>query len=167
MHFLALLEQSALSTWIRESPSMFVFPGFLVVHAIGMAFLAGTNAAVDLRILGFAPRVPLSLMDRFFPVMWFGFVINAISGILLLIAYPTKGLTNPLFYLKLGCIAAGVVLAVKIRRKIVRNPIMDNGGVRGRQKLIALASLALWAVAIFSGRLLAYTCIYLLADSKC
>ena len=33
--------------------------------------------------------------------MWAGFWINALSGILLLIAYPTKALTNPLFYAKL------------------------------------------------------------------
>ena len=49
-------------------------------------------------------------MKRFLPVMWFGFWLNAISGVALLIAYPTKALTNPVFYLKLVLIALAMVL---------------------------------------------------------
>jgi len=159
VHFTAWLEHTDLSVWIRESPSLLVFPTFLIVHAFGMAFLAGTNAALDLRILGFAPRVPLAAMERFFPVLWFGFVINLISGLLLLIAYPTKALTNPVFYVKLGCIAGGMIVMTLIRTRAIREG----------QKTIALAvvSLVLWAGAIVAGRLLAYTCTYLLADSTC
>ena len=84
------------TSWVRESPSLLAFPTVLIFHTVGMGFLAGANIAVDLRILGFAPRVPLSLMERFFPVMSLGFFVNAFSGVLLLIAYPTKALTNPL-----------------------------------------------------------------------
>ena len=51
-------------------------------------------------------------MQRFLPVMWFGFWLNAISGVLLLIGYPTKALTNPVFYLKLLFIALAVTSAI-------------------------------------------------------
>ena len=60
------VEQSALSTWIRESPSVSAFPSILTLHTLGMGFLAGTNAAMDLRILGFAPSLPLAPMERLF-----------------------------------------------------------------------------------------------------
>ena len=106
---------------------MFAFPFILIVHAWGMGLLAGSNAAVGLRILGFAPRVPLSGMQKFYPVMWFGFVINAISGVLLLVGYPTKALTNPVFYLKLGCIAAGMVLMNRLRQRVVRSDKLPSG----------------------------------------
>ena len=142
---------------------MFAFPFILVVHAWGMGLLAGSNAAVGLRILGFAPRVPLSAMQKFYPVMWFGFVINAISGILLLVGYPTKALTNPVFYLKLGCIAAGMVLMNRIRHRVVRSDKLPSG----QGKMMAAFSLLVWAGAIVSGRLLAYTCTHLLGDIKC
>src|SRR5262249_2921631 len=102
VHFTAWLENTDLSIWLRESPSLLAFPFVLIVHAWGMGILAGSNAALDLRIIGFAPRVSLSAMEKFYPVLWFGFTINAISGILLLISYPTKALTNPVFYLKIG-----------------------------------------------------------------
>jgi len=142
---------------------LLAFPFILIVHAWGMGLLAGSNAALDLRILGFASRVPLSAMEKFYPVMWFGFIINAISGVLLLIGYPTKALTNPVFYLKLGCIAVGMVLMSWLRGRVVR----AKGSASGQGKLVAALSLLVWAGAIVSGRLLAYTCKYLMADLKC
>lgn len=159
MHFTAWIEQTGFSTWIRESPSLLAFPTFLIVHAFGMAFLAGTNAALDLRVLGVAPSIPLSGMRRFFPVLWFGFVINLISGLILLIGYPTKALTNPIFYFKIGCIVAGMVLMLLIRNRVV---IEGKSG-----KAMAIMSLAVWTAAIVAGRLLAYTCTWLMADFKC
>jgi len=142
---------------------MFAFPFILILHAWGMGIIAGGNAAIDLRILGVAPRVPLSAMAKFYPVMWLGFVINAISGFLLLMGYPTKALTNPVFYLKLLCIAAGMVLMSRLRRRVVpeETPASPQG------KVMAALSLIVWAGAIVSGRLLAYTCKYLLGDLPC
>lgn len=159
MHLLAWIEHTDFSVWIRESPSLLVFPMFLIVHAFGMAFLAGTNAAVDLRVLGFAPQIPLPSMNRFFPVLWFGFIINLISGLLLLIGYPTKAFTNPVFFVKMGCIAVGMVLMVLIRRRVIL------GGRSG--KAFAILSLCFWIGAIFAGRLLAYTCTWLMVDVQC
>ena len=115
--FLAWVESTALSQWVVGSTSIFAFPGILVLHAIGMGFAVGISAAMDLRILGVAPRVPLAEMRRFLPVLWAGFWLNAASGVLLLIGYPTKALTNPVFYLKLTLIAVAMVLLVRISRK--------------------------------------------------
>ena len=114
--FLAWVESTALSEWVVSSPSMFAFPGILVLHAIGMGFAVGVSAALNLRILGVAPQVPLAEMRRFLPVLWAGFWVNAVSGVLLLIGYPTKALTNPVFYLKLTLIAVAMVLLLRISR---------------------------------------------------
>ena len=97
---------------------MFAFPGILALHAIGMGFAAGLSAAIDLRILGVARTVPLSEMRRLLPMLWAGFWLNAASGILLLIGYPTKALTNPVFYLKLTLIAIAMVLVKRIGRQL-------------------------------------------------
>ena len=147
--FLIWLEATALSTWVRESTSVFAFPAILSLHTVGMGLVAGLNAAIALRILGFAPQVPFAEMARFLPFMWFGFWLNAVSGVLLLIAYPTKALTNPVFYLKLLLIALAVTSAVKAMPKA--------------SKLWASMSLAGWTGAITAGRLLAYTYTRLMA----
>jgi len=88
------LEATPLSVWMRESTSVFAFPGVLAAHAIGMGLAAGINAAIALHLLGVAPAVPTSEFRRYVPLMWFGFWLNAASGVLLLVAYPTKALTN-------------------------------------------------------------------------
>ena len=136
---------------------MFVFPGFLVLHAIGMGLAAGLSAALDLRVLGVAARMPLVEFRRFLPVLWGGFWLNALSGLLLLIGYPTKALTNPVFYLKLLLIAIGMVLMARMQRAIADEGALADRVSSQRLKRLAVISLVCWTSAIFAGRLLAYT----------
>ena len=119
--FLIWLESTAFSTWLRESPSVFAFPAVLSCHTIGMGLVAGINAAVALRVLGVGAGIPLGEMKRFFPVMWAGFWLNAVSGVGLFIGYPTKAMTNPVFYLKLVLIAVGLWLLKLIRGRVFRD----------------------------------------------
>jgi hypothetical protein len=155
------IEETPLSVWIRESPSLLAFPGILSAHAIGMGLAAGINAAFALHVLGATPGVPSAEWRRFVPVMWLGFWLNAASGVLLLIAYPTKALTNPLFYFKLGLIAAALALFVFIRRRAFAGAAAVTPLAL---RLAAVASLACWAGSIAAGRLLAYTYGRLLAS---
>ena len=151
--FLIWLEGTSFSIWMREEPSIWAFPAILAVHTIGMGLVAGISAALDLRILGVGRGLPVQEMRRFYPVMWVAFWLNFASGIALLIGYPTKALTNPVFYLKLVFIAVAVALAVRIGHRIAG---ADDDRVR-RLKGMATLSLLCWAGAIFAGRLLAYT----------
>jgi hypothetical protein len=155
--FLIWLETSALSVWVRESPSVFAFPTVLSFHTLGMGIVAGLSAAIDLRILGFAHGVPLALTKRYYPWLWFGFWLNAASGVVLLVGYPTKALTNPVFYGKLVCVALGAIVQMLIRRRVLPDGTSDKQPVPLRGRMLAAASLVLWAAAITSGRFLAYT----------
>lgn len=156
--FLIWLESTALSRWVIEAQTLFAFPGILALHAIGMGFAVGVSVAVDLRVLGVGAGVPLAEMRRFLPVFWAGFWVNAISGVLLLVGYPTKALTNPVFYLKLLLIAAATVLLLQIGRRVFRESGPAGGlAGSGRVRQMAVASLVCWTGAIFAGRFLAYT----------
>ena len=157
------IEQTAVSLWIREG-SLWAFPIILILHTVGLAFLVGANVALDVRLLGFARGVPLHAMLPFFRAMWIGFWVNAASGVLLLITYPTKALTNPLFYLKLGLIAVAVTHARWVRAQIARNPTYGGVGLPTMARLASAAALVCWIAAITAGRLLAYTYTYLMAD---
>ena len=154
--FLIWLESTALSQWIVGSESMFAFPGILALHAIGMGFAVGICLALDLRVLGVAPGVRIAEMRRFVPVVWAAFWLNAVSGVLLLIGYPTKALTNPVFYLKLLLIGVGLWLFKRIGRRVFD----DTGDERAQSPLVqrlAIFSLVCWVGAITAGRFLAYT----------
>ena len=163
--FFVWLEATSLSTWLRESPSLWAFPFVLILHTVGLAFFVGTNVAWDVRVLGFSLGIPLEALRRYFLVMWAGFWINAFSGVLLLVAYPTKALTNPLFYAKLALIAFGVVLAFRIRREV--SGFAASADAPPMARMLAAVSLVCWIAVIFAGRLLAYTCTRLTVDFPC
>jgi hypothetical protein len=154
--FLAFVEGSDLSNWIR-SESMLAFPTIITLHTIGMGLLAGGSCAIDLRILGGASGIPLDGMRRFFPLLWLALAVNAVTGVLLVIGYPTKQLTNPLFYIKLSLVALAVWLVYRIGTEVLRSAASGPKAVTARAKWLALASLAVWASLIVAGRLLEYT----------
>ena len=154
---LASLEASAFATWLRESPSVWAYPTVLTLHTLGLGVLVGANWMVDLRVLGAARAVPLGILSRAFPIMWAGFWVNAISGVLLFVADPAKG-TTTLFMWKLAIIASGVALVLALKRKLYgRGVEMDSAsfGV----KTMAAVSLVIWIAAIATGRWMAYAAV--------
>jgi hypothetical protein len=155
--FLAWIEDGTLSNLIRGSESIFAFPAIITLHTIAMGFLAGGSVAIDLRIIGFAPSIPLKPMERFFPLLWLALTLSVVTGILLVIAYPTKALTNPVFYLKLGLVVIALWLVHRIGATVLRAPDAGHKAVATRGRMLALASLGAWMAVITAGRLLAYT----------
>jgi hypothetical protein len=152
----AFIEGSDLSMWIRGD-SMLAFPTIITLHTIGMGFLAGGSAAIDLRILGAAPGIPLKAMGRFTPLLLLAFVVNAITGVLMVIAYPTKQLTNPVFYTKLSLLGLALWLVYRVITDVVGTDEADRKAVTTKAKMLAAASLAAWLGLIIAGRLLQYT----------
>ncbi len=155
--FLRTVEQTSFSAWMRESESPFAFYFILLFHTFGLALLVGANAVVDLRLLGIARNIPIAPLSRLFRVMWLGFWINAASGTLLVIAYPTKSLTNPDFYIKMTLIGFAVWTMHKLRNKVFDDLSLTEEAMVTRGATMAKWSLALWLGAITAGRLLAYT----------
>jgi hypothetical protein len=156
MSVLLWLSNTPAAVWARETDSVWGYPTILFLHTLGLGILVGLTTAVDFRVLGFAERLPLAPLDRFFRLIWVGFWINAISGAGLLIITPSK-LVNPAFFFKMAFIAAGVVDLWWLRREAFgASADGRREGVTSRAKLLAASSLAFWAGAITAGRLMAY-----------
>jgi hypothetical protein len=160
--FLRSIEETTFSTWLRESNSVFAYYFVLLLHTVGLALLVGANVIVDLRLLGVTANMPLPPLKRFFSIMWLGFTLNVITGMLLVIAYPTKALTNPVFYAKLTCIALAVIVMHKTYTRVFGHAGLTDALMEAKGKPLAKWSLVLWIAAITAGRLLAYTYKYLL-----
>ena len=163
MALLMSIEQNAFSTWVRESPSLLAFPFILFLHTLGLAMLAGLNVGLDAWLLARRKLPPFELANLY-RVMWLGFGINALSGLALLAAYPAKALTNWVFFAKLLCIAIALTVLQRLKRELAATAGTAERDVGGRVRGLALASLLLWTVTIFAGRLLAYTHHILLAS---
>jgi len=155
MELLAALENSGFGTWLREAPSIWAYPAVLTLHTIGLGVLVGGNAVLDLRLLGWGRAIPLAPLERLFPVMWVGFWVNAISGVALFVGDATTKGTTWVFMTKLVIIAVGVVLLLALRRTVYGRG--EAGAVETpTSRMLAAASLALWFLAIVTGRYMAY-----------
>ena len=158
------IEGTGLSIWIRESDSIFSFWLILSVHAIGMGVAVGASVLIGLGILGLAPDLPLASLKRFFRFIWVGFWIQVVSGSLLLIGYPTKALTNPLFYVKLTLIGLATASMQMLRNRGFADSSLNEAGMIAKGRIFAVWSLMFWVAAVTAGRLLAYTYTVLTAD---
>ncbi|HXP79528.1 MAG TPA: hypothetical protein VN976_06460 [Verrucomicrobiae bacterium] len=159
--FLQTIEDTGFSTWLRESESPFAFYFILLFHTFGLALLVGANVVVDLRLLGVARGIPLAPLQRLFRIMWIGFAMNAVTGVLLVVAYPTKSLTNWDFYLKLAVIGFAVWVMQRLKSEVFADASLSEADMMARGATLAKWSLILWFGAITAGRLLAYTYKYL------
>jgi hypothetical protein len=157
IQFFHALEDSVIGMWVRDSGSVWSFPTILLLHTLGMSIVAGGSAIVDLALLGFWPaKATKKPLDKYFPLMWIGFWVNLVTGLLMLIADATAKMTNPDFYLKMVFIAIGLILLSRMRKSVFQNPMLDQQPIPTNAKIMAWASLACWFGAITAGRLLAY-----------
>jgi hypothetical protein len=147
------IEQSGVATWIRESGVLYGYPFILFLHTLGLSTLVGLNSAINLRLLGFASRIPLASLDRIFWLMWAGLALTAASGVLLFAADATKHASNPAFLVKLVFVLLAVTTLALTWARVFRGP--HNARLNGG-RILAAVSLACWFGALSAGRLMAY-----------
>jgi hypothetical protein len=118
------------------------------------------SVLLDLRLLGFVlPQVRASeMIDRLLPWMKAGFAVMIVSGALLFYAIPVRSYQNIFFRVKMiALLLAGLnvlVFEIGVRRRTVEwdlQPVPPRAA-----RAAGAASLALWAVIIVSGRMIAY-----------
>lgn len=150
--FLSAVENLPLSAWLRESNSIWAYPTMLTLHTIGLALLVGASAALNLRVLGWGQALALADLRPLFRWMWVGFWVNALSGVVLLMADASTKAAAPMFLIKLGLVAIGVAVMAAQKRETFAPEAVNARGARS----LALVSLTVWFTAIFAGRLMAY-----------
>ena len=91
----AVLTSTALSDYMRQSPWMWVICESL--HFIGMSLLIGTIGLFDLRLMGFAKKVPVRALHRLIPIGIAGFTLNLATGICFITGTPDQYFFNAAF----------------------------------------------------------------------
>jgi hypothetical protein len=170
MQFLAQLEDLPLSVWVRESGSVWAYPSVLFLHTLGLSMIVGFHTAINLRVLGVWPSVRLAPLQRLYPIMWGGFWVNAVTGMILLMADATTKLATTTFYVKMAFIAVALVVLVRQRRQLFgahvayfepttassERPEGALASLPDGARALAAVSLLCWVGAITAGRLMAY-----------
>jgi hypothetical protein len=156
-HLLLALQNSSFAFWLSQG----AFPPIITMHSAGMALLVGLQGIINLRVLGVGRGgLPIPAMRRFMKVVWIGFWMNLVSGVLLFSIYPDKYVHNTLFRFKMSFIAAGLILGALLNTSLLS--VGDEYASAGtnaplRAKTLAVLSLACWLSAIVAGRYMAYS----------
>jgi len=159
MDLLAAIEDSGIATWIRESPSALAYTLILSVHVVGLALIIGISAIIALRLLGFVEELRLAPLRKAFPILYVAFWCNALSGLGLFAAETTKMTSFPVFWIKLGFIALGVLVMRALRNLVFDDAVLasvEAGAVPAVGRKLAIASLICWGAALVAGRLTSY-----------
>jgi hypothetical protein len=151
------LEQSGFGAAIRQST--WLFPLANVGHVLALAMFAGALAVMDVRLLGgLAATSPAHVLVRARSFAVAAFILLAVTGFMQFTADASHLILNPVFQIKLGFIAAGLInLAIfefGVKRAVVKLP--PGAMMPASAKTAGLLSLALWLVVAACGRSIAY-----------
>jgi len=167
--------ESMLAYWLRwPSIELFittytwVWPVCEILHFIGLILLFGAVGSFDMRLLGLAKGLPLSLLNRLVPWGVFGFVLCVVTGLVFVTgieanvgSHPYAVLTtNFPLQMKLLCIAlAGLNLLAfhltGMARMVDALKAGDNAPPLAR--MFGGTSLALWLAVVYFGRLIPWS----------
>jgi hypothetical protein len=166
LEFFAWLQDLPISEWVQTSD--YGFPLLLAAHSIGLAGVVGILIILNLRVLGYAEGIPLAALSRLMLVAWLGFIINALSGLLLFMANATRLVTNWEFIVKMSAVLLGGILTWMLWRTLKRRDgekivaeRSDSAGpmtytITRSAQIVARISLGVWFAAILFGRIIAY-----------
>ena len=152
----AWLESTPVAMWVGLS--LWAYPMLLAIHIVGLAIVVGIFSMRDLRLLGLFPGLQPAAFLPLSKLAWIGFIINAISGILLFTSQAVTFVNNTPFLIKIVAILAGMALAgvIQSRLRVELAGMGNYAEISGSTRTIAMASLSCWLIAIIAGRLIAY-----------
>ena len=149
--------------WLQYSPplvamrsSAWLFPMIASVHLLGLAMLGGAVLVVDLRLLGLGlTRQPVAVIGRAAePWLLASLLVMLPTGLLLFMCFATKYYYLTAFWVKAGCVLLALTLTFTVRRRVVLAGDARSSALARR--LVAAASLSLWATVALAGRVIGF-----------
>jgi Family of unknown function (DUF6644) len=151
------LEDSSLAAAIRQS--LWLYPGIEIVHITGIVILVGPALIFDLRLLGFAKKIPVPVLADYL-LSWSrrGLFLVIPSGLLLFITNATTLAYDPVFWLKMTLLVVAGLNALFFHRFTLIKISSPGESYKVRAPGIgaAIVSIVSWIAIIACGRLLAY-----------
>ena len=154
---LAWLESTALSVWMREAT--WAYPLIETAHILGFTVLVGSAFMFDLRLLGFAPTLPVVAAARHL-LRWSRLSLAVVvpTGFMLFMTQAAETWANSAFRVKLLllCVAGLNALVFHLWTFKSVEEWERQKRTSGVAKVSALISLAVWTGVITCGRFIAY-----------
>jgi hypothetical protein len=153
--------------WLAETPgsialheSLYMYPLVESAHVLTLCVFLGLAATWDLRLLGVTLRgVPATeIKRRLGPWITGSFAVMVVTGTMLFYAIPVRSYQNIFFRIKVVMLVVAGLNAFVFHSGIdrrIREWDRDPRPPRAARRAGA-ASLALWAVIVVAGRMIAY-----------
>lgn len=134
------------------------WPTAEILHFTGLCLLFGSIGLFDLRVLGWAKRIPLNAMHRFVPIGVAGFGLNALTGVMFVTSDPDQYLYNPAVQTKMALILLAGVNVVLFYWLASRElaALGPEETAPARARVFTLVSLLAWTGVIACGRLITF-----------
>lgn len=154
----ASIQSTSLSEALKDAA--WVVPTLQSVHIVMIGVVFVSILVVALRVLGrMRAEQPLAeVWRRFSPFFWYGLVLMAISGAILVIAEPVREFMTLSFRLKVVLLIVGIASAAVFGRKVRSAALAagDSARAPAGARIAAIATVVLWLAIIFLGRAIAY-----------
>ena len=127
------------------------YPALEALHIVGIALLLGNLVALELRVFGRLPTLPVAALARLsLGLAAGGFALAAATGLLMFAIQPAELLANRSFLWKMGLLAAAGCNAAWFHGRGSLSKLDATARVQ------MLVSTALWLAVVFCGRWIAY-----------
>jgi hypothetical protein len=155
------------ASWLSHTPAsqfiqnvLWIIPVIQTVHILAIAVVLSSVAMIDLRIFGLAGRraIMTQMGDRYVPWLWWGLLLLALTGVVLITGEPVRSLTNPAFQIKMLLLLGAVAVTICFQHSVRRNAGAWDGRARSPASIrfAAVGTLLLWFAIAVAGRWIAY-----------
>ncbi len=157
-HWADLIAATRLSQWLQDH--LWVVPASQSVHIAALSVLFASALFISFRLLSTNAKLrPISVVvPALIPWMRASLVVLLITGTVQTVAEPVRQFVTPAFWSKMCMIVVAVSMTEwfvrSVRRHVER---WDDAFHRGKARMFAFASLALWTSIVFCGRFIGYT----------
>ena len=150
------LESSIIHGWINSHNWLVLI--LEIIHFFGLSLLLGALLIIDLRILGRFKFIPISSVHSLLPIVFIGFGINLLSGMLFVYYEPGRYLINIGFQIKMVLVVLAGLNALLYFWKL--QPLLENWSEDAVTpffaKIVGASSLLLWYGVLACGRFIPY-----------
>lgn len=151
--FAEWLDATMVSTAFKDN--FWFVPTVQSVHFIALSFVFPYSILLALRAWKLAGTdwSAQQWSKRLYPWMWWSLLVLFITGIMMIVAEPTRELPNPAFQFKMICLMLVIPLGLQLSRKFDQSHECD---LSSPYRWLAVVMVVLWFAMLFAGRWIAY-----------